>query len=241
MNVIALKRKTNLPPTQLYLMDARRPLPEHLGLYSRAYEFWHSIWNATFTELNGHGLTNSDNFFRQDEICVLASDQGILGLFCFSWFDLFNKCHADHSYFQSYPEAVLRSLKQDGVEKVMTMGYLSVAPEWRKTSYAPFVSEILVAAACKRLVESDAQTLITFTRNNRKMNELGYRHGARCLLAKQTEHNVEVDFIGVFRDEVKPTTAEGIPALADRLWRTRTESFAAGPRMIPAPRYKVAA
>lgn len=215
-----------IPPTQLYLLDAQTPAEKEFELFRQTYQFWHHIWDTTFKELKNKGLQDSDEFHRQKEICVLTSAHNqVIGSFSFSWFDLRFQSHAQHSYFKLYPQPVMDYFAKNGLQKIMTMGYLCVHPEWRKSKLGPFVAEVLVGATCKRFLESDADVLITFTRNNRKMNELGYRHGARCVLGKQVGHNVEVDYIAWHREDVKPTSIPGLPPRIDKLWNSRIESF----------------
>lgn len=214
--------------TKLYLLDARFPDPEHHALYNRLYAFWHEIWHSTFRELQGKGIDDSDDFLRQDEICALVNAGDIMGSVSMHWFNLNLKSHMAHSYFNTYPEKVLAELGRLNLNTVMAMGQLAVAPQWRKGAVGPLVSEILFGAACRRFLESGAGAVITYTRNNRGTNNLCYRHGARCLAAKQKAHNVEVDFVTILREEARDTDLPEIPLQLERLWRARIFSRTAG-------------
>lgn len=218
-----LRLASEFPPSHLYLLSPKANSQTDIKQLNEVYKFWHQIWNDTFVELKGQELKYSDDFVRQDEIAVLYAEGKIVGTFSFSWFNLELSSHRNHSYFKSYPKDVLEKLEKQNLNQIMTMGYLAVHEDWRKTNLGPFVSEVLVGVACKRLVSSPASILLTFTRNNRKMNELGYRHGAKCLKASQREHNVEVDFIGVHRNEVQATPVAGIPELIESVWNTRID------------------
>jgi hypothetical protein len=187
------------------------------------YKFWKGIWNSTYLELEGQGIKQSDEFLRQDEICVAVSNKEVIGTLSFQWFDLSLNCHLEHSYFQIYPSSVLNKMKDLKVNKIMTIAQMAVAPAWRKSNYGTFVSELLMGAACKRMNQWPVDGAIAYTRNNRKVNDLFYRHGARCLLDRQKQHNVDVDFVIILKNEARPSDVPGLSEEIDKIWRQRVE------------------
>lgn len=213
-----------LPKSRLCLFNPRSPAAGDVERLNEVYHFWHGIWDHTFKELGGRGLRGSDDFHRQDEIAVIYSEDQILGAIAFSFFDLKIASHRQHSYFQAYPAEILAQIEEQGLHRLMSIGFLSVDPQWRKSRADAFVSESLVGVACQRFLESNAQLAIASTRNDRKMNDLAYRHGAQCLKAGQSQHNVEVDFVCFRRDGVLQTSVPGIPEFIAGLWRNREDT-----------------
>lgn len=212
------------PNTQLYIISPHFPLPEHRRISDELYRFWKEIWNSTYLELEGQGVKESDEFLRQCEICAVVANNEVIGSLSFQWFDLSLQSHREHSYFQIYPQHVLDNMAALGATKIMTIAQMAVSPKWRKSSHGPFVSEILMGAACKRMAQWGVDGAIAYTRNNRKVNELFYRHGARCLLEQQKQHNVEVDFVIILRNEARPSNVPGLSHEIERLWHNRTDS-----------------
>ena len=104
----------------------------------------------------------------------------------------------------------------------MTMGYFSVAPKWRKSAVGKLVAETQCAMAYKRFLESDVDALIAFARNDRKVNDMGYMYGSRCLKADHQAHNVQVDVLYTLKNEVRNNPDPLIRKTIDRLWMERT-------------------
>lgn len=191
------------------------------ALQNRVYDFWHSIWLNTFDELNGEKQLYSDDFHRQDEITFLTFRGEVISYFGFSFFDLALRSHTGHSYFKNYPDDVLAKLNAMNLTRVMTMGYFAVAPEWRKSSRGTLIAEAQLAMGYKRFLESNSNALIAYARNNRKVNELCYMYGSRCIKADQLVHHVSVDFLYTLKNEVRSNPDPFIQKTVDDLWMNR--------------------
>jgi|GEM_PF-4753258 len=191
------------------------------AIQTRVYDFWHRIWLKTFDELNGEKQLYSDDFHRQDEITFLTYRGEVISYFSFSFFDLSLRSHAEHSYFKNYPADVLAKLNDMGLTRVMTMGWFAVSPEWRKSSRGKLIAEAQLAMGYKRYLESDCDALIAFARNNRKVNELCYMYGSRCIKADQIVHHVSVDFLYTLKNEVRSNPDPSIASVVDHLWANR--------------------
>jgi hypothetical protein len=194
-----------------------------IELHNKMYAFWHQQWLATFKQLEGTSELNADDFLRQNEKMFLVFQNRIVSFLAFGFFDLRLKSHREHSYFKAYPPKILDQLIGMGLPKVMTMGQFCVSPEWRKSrSGAQFLCHVQAYMAFRRFRHSDADTLITYTRNDRKVNDLAYMYGSKCLLPKWHEHNVEVDIVYTLKEDLKehddPLTRE----TCHRLWDEQT-------------------
>jgi hypothetical protein len=190
--------------------------------YNKVYDFWHEQWLATFKQLEGAEQLSSDDFFRQNEKMVLTFRGRIVSFLAFSFFDLRLKSHREHSYFHAYPPHVLDQLIEMGLPRVMTMGQFCVSPEWRKkNSGGQFLCHVQAYMAFRRFKHSEADTLITYTRNDRKVNDLAYMYGSKCLLAKWREHNVEVDIVYTLKEDLKEHVDPLTRETCQRLWNNQ--------------------
>lgn len=235
--------KDSLHELSYHVYAGRMPAEAEIKLFNQVYRFWHSIWSKTFKELEGREVLYSDDFDRHDEITVLTSEQQIIGILLLNWYDLRCEAHRSHSYFSAYPELIVRKMLKDGDHMIFTMGNLGVHPEWRKTKVGPLISDLLVGLACKRFLDSDGQRWCSYTRNDRKVNELCYRHGAKCLAADLTEHNVSVDIVSASREEIVVAHEPESGALIEELWAKRVIHGTQGHPPVPtaAPQRKKAA
>lgn len=211
-----------LKDLKLHVIATRNPQDANVQKWqNRAYDFWHKLWLNTFNELTGEKQLNSDDFLRQDEYTFLTYKDEIISFHGYTFFNLNSPSHRQHSYFESYPADALKQLAEMNLNQVMVMGYFSVAPEWRKSADHPWIAEVQAAFAYQRFKESGVDTLITITRNNRKVNEMAARFGSRCLKANLSLHNVEVDLVYTLKSEVKEHSNPFIKNLINKLWRER--------------------
>lgn len=204
-----------------------------LELYDQAFDFWRTSWLKTFGELEGLKHLPSDDFLRQNEVAIITHNAEIIALFAHSWFDLRLKATTEHTYFKHYPKECLKILAEQNMNRVMTMGWLAVAPAWRKSEKGPLVSETIIWQAYQRFVESDADTLIAYTRNDRKMNAVAYQYGSQCLRKGLSSHNVEVDLVFTRKEDVRPPSDLRIRATAERLWNSRIVHVSDRPSLQP--------
>jgi len=190
-------------------------------LINDIYRFWHRQWIQTFQELKGLSKLYSDDFIRQSEISFITHQNRIVSFFAHAFFDLRLESHRQHSYFKSYPTQFLEHLESLNLNKVMTMGWLCVDPTWRKAAKGTFIAQLQAGMAYKRFEKSEADTLITFTRNDRKVNDLAYLYGSICFLPKWKEHNVEVDVVYTLKSSLKNNPDPLLHNTRERLWNER--------------------
>jgi hypothetical protein len=194
--------------------------------YSATYQLW---YQSISEGLTSEGLTEqaqallSDDFLRQNEIHCLFNEALAIGLFAFSWMNLQFVATRKQQYFiKNYPPYLLDQICEQGHHVIMTMGHLSVHPDWRKSKIGFGVVDILMGFAVKRFLESPATLLLTFTRNNRKTHELCYRFGGKPLLKDQVSHTIASDIIAFHKDDVVPSPIEGIHEAVEKLWLKKT-------------------
>jgi hypothetical protein len=195
--------------------------PENVSLYNALYSFWHEQWTKTLSELDGPTKLHADEFTRQGEKTFFTFNGEIIAAFCLSWFHLGLLSHREHSYFTSYPPETLEFLKAQGLERVMTMGWLCTSRSWRRSEMGSLITDSLVLLGYRRFLHSAADTLIAFTRNDRKINDLVYRNGSKCLRSGVSAHNVEVDIIYTLKKDVRESEDPVIRETVNRLWDQR--------------------
>jgi hypothetical protein len=170
--------------------------PRELAL---AYASWRRVWARTFAELDGDGALFSDDFTRQDELGVLFHDEECVGMTAFRWLDTAGIGTSDDSYFRPWPQHALAALRRAG-RRVCVGSYLTVEPAWRGPRGAVSTKELLLALAVERYLASPADVMAGTLRNDRGMNGLAYRLGARAVATGVEHHGVAVDLVLFERD-----------------------------------------
>lgn len=196
--------------------------PGKESLYESAYQFWYdTVIEGLQSENLQHHIQHlcSDEFIRQNEIYSLFHNDQPIGLFAFSWLNLnFKATRQQHYLLNNYPGWLIDQLCDQGQHFIMTMGHLTVHPNWRRHKIGPCVSEILVGFAVKRLLESPALLCLSFSRNNRQTNKLSYRYGAKPLIQNYKAYGIDSDILALYRDSVCECPIPGIQTAVNKLW-----------------------
>jgi hypothetical protein len=211
--------QTSLDALSHVLLKAREPSPGQERAYDQAYAFWLAMWRDTFASVEPTLTLHSDVFLRHREVSAIFLHGEPIGLIMYDFRDLNVRAHRDLSYFQHYPSEILEELQARGDGQVMLMGQLTVHPRWRRQSVGPFMSDALVGLSVQRFLASDASTMITFTRNDRGTQKLGYRFGASALKQGHQAHGIDSDVLAFYRDQVRDCPTPGMPDIISRLWR----------------------
>ncbi|MEM9461155.1 MAG: hypothetical protein AAGF11_43730 [Myxococcota bacterium] len=199
--------------------------------WEQAYQLWHECRTEALRSQGMHhdaAVLTSEGFVEQDELLCLVSDDMVRGLLTVRWFDLSLAANRAHRYFRRYPPELIEQLLAIGVHDLMTVGHLTVDPAWRKPRVGVGIAELLVSMSMLRLIESGAQLGLAMTRNNRKINEMTYRHGAVPLRRNHRAYGGHVDVVAWYPDRVCLSPQPGIADGARALWSRRMVGLAPG-------------
>ncbi len=164
-----------------------------------AYATWRQVWTETLGELDGAERVFSDDYTRQDEIGVLFHAAACVGMTAFRWVDFTTRRAQEDSYFAAWPASARTALLGAG-RRVCIGSYLTVDAAWRGARGPVRVKELLLALAVERFLSSDADVMAGTLRNDRGMNDLAYRLGARAIARDVRHHGVAVDLVVFERD-----------------------------------------
>ena len=187
-------------------------------LLADAYRCWRVVWGQTLLELDGSERVFSDDLTRQHELGALFYAGRCIGLTGYRWLDLSLCVHRDDSYFKVWQAELLEEIAKSSA-RVCVGSNLTVLPEWRGSIAGYSVKEILMALAVERFLASDADAMLGTMRNDRGMNGLVYRLGARALVENVVHHGVAVDLVRWTRGAMGPVAPRpATAALVRDLW-----------------------
>ena len=197
--------------------------------HEQSYSLWSNITaNALKEEKNDDLAANlsSDSFLEYDELVTLNNPTGPIGLFMFRWIDLaFTSNQSLSGIKNRFPQTLLDALAKKKFSKIMLMGNLAVDPNWRRSKVGFGVADMLMTFAVTRFLESDAQVLLTTTRNNRSTNTLCYRQGGSKYADNGIVFGVESDVVLFHRDDIKPLEIPLIYDKAKSLWQSKQNAW----------------
>lgn len=224
-----IKDGIKLSDLDFNLIDTNDPKKNELSLYKKSYNLWKSVWEETYQkELHVKDPFYSDSFIFNKILGVLSYQGSPVGLALFNTFNINLEPFAQHSFFKDYPKEALTFLKGPTNTKIMTMGNLAVAPNWRKKKTFISISEIVVGFSVKTFQKSSAEKLIALTRNSRRVNETLYLYGGLPLKKNHsTQFDSNVDIIVYTQKTVCEHPNKKISFFINDLWPTNDINIAA--------------
>jgi hypothetical protein len=199
------------------IIETRSPAPNLVALCEDSFSLWHREWLKTFEDLHVQRALYADDFLDK-EIGGLFYGNRPVGLLFYSWFNINRPSHLKHSYFKDYPPGVIDSIVRRGHENVMVITYMTLDPKWRRQFTDVPVSEMLIGLAAKRFLQSDSTALIGYFRNNKKTNEMFYRHGGIRVLKNAKTYNVDVDYAILTKESACESQFPGVSQAVGTLW-----------------------
>lgn len=194
-------------------------VPESDELHLAAYLAWRSIWSDVFKEVGYAGDLSSDEFIRHDRCCVLHDGAKVAGVHLYSFFDLRNELQLHRKYLADNFDASARAaIQAQSCDRVMTMEYLSVTPDFRGAK----IAELLVSLGMRVFLDENVDAIIACTRNSRKVNQMGITLGFQTLSSGLVAHGEEADLMLFTRAQEFKTHAF-LQKEIERLWNERTD------------------
>lgn len=189
---------------------------KHKELLNNTYKFWVESWEKTFKQLDVEKSGNSDDFLNKEIGCLYHGTKPI-GLLMYHFLDLEMPCFLRSSYFNNYPDSLLNSISRyPGTTMVIT--YMTLDKAWRRRVTTYPISELLISFSVLRLIESPAQRLIGYFRNNRGTQNIFYRHGGVPLKKNARAYNVDIDFAMIQREKAQLSKRGACDVLALKKW-----------------------
>lgn len=166
-----------------------------LNHFNDLYAYWKSSWTETFRSLNSESVPQTEDFLRQNIVSGLFCGGRPIGFQTNTFFNLSFGAHCDHPYMRRYPAETVTGLRSARVRRVMSIEYLYIEPEFRRSRVSASLSAVLLALALKCFQVSSCDAVVSIPRNDRGINRIFYALGAVPLRKDMELHNVKVDLI----------------------------------------------
>ncbi len=210
--------------------------PATAPLHNSAFRLWQKSWRQTFAELRSEAVPRADDFTRQSVIGALFYRDEAVGLLLHTYFNLDLEATRAHSYLSTYPPSVVDKLRSEGIKEVFSMEYLTLDPNWRRNLVGVPLGEVLLGLGVKLAENSGLAAMLVVTRNEKRVNDILYGFGARCLAKDLTKHNVAVDLVSLDRGKTHPGPREEVNSWISHFWGKREDlaQFAKTTRLTAA-------
>ena len=167
----------------------------------------------------------ADDFFRQDLISVIHRGNTIVGMTLHHIFDLQYESNREHSYFSSnYSKPFLEKLVDMGVNRAMSIEYLTVNPLWRKNNIDGFsLVDCLGSLATNFMGTFPIDAMIAPARADVGVSKVAKELGYISLQEGEVRHNVLCDLICLLRENIKLSQDVRVREAVSNLWKQRNK------------------
>jgi hypothetical protein len=195
-----------------------------IELQNKVYRFWKNIWKDVFTEVGSPNSLVPDDFLRQDMISAILYDNEVIACHLYTLFNIDQDVTRDHRYFSIFTPDVMEVFKERQAKHLMSIEFLTVHPEWRKTSALGFPFGLAMCEVTTRMiVKINPDAAVAPARKQNKVDEVAYSLGFECLKKNVNRGNLDCDLIALFPKNAKFSKDPLIEQVVTHLWTHRIE------------------
>ena len=196
-----------------------------IELQNKVYKFWKNIWKDVFTEVGSPNSLVPDDFLRQDLISTILYDNEVIACHLYTLFNIDQDVTLDHRYFSIFPNDVIDMFKKRNAKQLMSIEFLTVHPEWRKTSGLGMSFGFVMRELTARIInQSGTDVAVAPARKQNKVDELAYKFGFECLKQNVSRGNLHCDLIGLYPENAKFSENQNVLNVANFLWSNKIDS-----------------
>lgn len=195
---------------------------DELPLRNKAYQAWYKLWDQVYKEAGSEFSVSSDEFIRQDIVCVILLKGEVAGVHLYSFFDLDSQADCATKYFKFFSQNYLDTLKSRNVKTLMSMEYLTVPTAFRKSIVGVPLGSTLLQLGTHVFAECDTDCIVAPARNDVKVNEMCYDVGFSCIEKNTVQRNFICDLIACYKGDEKLSDNPLVRELCQYLWQSKT-------------------
>jgi len=229
--MIDVLKEVPVEKMQFRLLPSANP-PAHLvKQHNELFSLWKKVWTDTLHKLQLDASRLSDEFMRQDLIAAIFVDDTPITAHLYSFFSIDSIASREHGYLNgNYPEIFFQKLKNLQVREVMSMEYMTVHPDWRKSKVAVHIPMVMGGLAMETLKLFKADAAIAPARRDHKVQELAPAYGGESLITNVMNHNILCDLLLCQRKNIKSHASSEIMGMVNDLWARKEYYPSCAPR-----------
>ena len=202
------------------LMPSTNPPPSLVDLHNKTFSLWREVWGTVFSQLKYDTSHLEDDFVRQNLIACISRNGEPIAAHLYKFFSVDSQAARAQAYLRdNYPEIFFAKLRALNVRTVMSMEYMTLHPEWRRSSAR--LATVLGGLALYTMREFGQDGAIAPCRKDFKVQEIAYAYGGECVIADVMNHNVLCDLVVVRNELLHPHATPEVQGLLDALWEKR--------------------
>lgn len=206
---------------QLIVLPGKNPGIWLKSYYEKAYFCWKKTWAAAAKTLAIPKLSEfSTDFLRQDNILCVFYRGDCLSLGFWSEYDFRLSSSFEDSALGSWcPEALLKLASAGPHVAICT--YLTVSHGYKKSKQEQLsLKDLQMNILVKRFLQSEASVMGGATRNDKGINKVCLRSGAKLLKKGVLQYGFDTDLVAWYKDA---RLWRDVGDLVDKLWVSRID------------------
>lgn len=220
--VIKLQRP--LKNLQYWILPSANPAQGHVEKHNQIFDFWMGSLIAAYAETNNDPKQLLDEFIYQDFITAICHGDQVIATLLLSFYSIDAKAARAFRYLKdNYPDIYFEKLKRKGATTLMSMQYLTIHPDWRKSQQSVHIATVIVVLGRMFGEGSGIDATIAVARADRKVNEMVYALGGECVIASVENHNTPCDLIAMYKNKPYKIPTEEMNKLVHSLWESRVD------------------
>jgi hypothetical protein len=210
-----------------------KPGFEGASIYNELYTYWRNFWSRTLSDNKSHDHLNPYEFMKSDIIAALVSNNRIAGMFLHSLINFEQINHNDHPYLaNARGELFTEFMTKNNFRYALTMEFLSVSEEWRKSVTGVSLGAVLIGLSCHLQNQLETQACFGRGREDIGVDRILKGYGGCVLQTKVDMHNTPVSFVAIPEQATYEFSDPNVNSLVSSLWERRKDLTQNQPTII---------
>jgi hypothetical protein len=200
---------------------------EDLKLKNKVFVTWKEFWQQVYKDQNSSFEVKADDFIRQDIIGVIFDGERVAASHMYSFFNLKALADSEIHYFNFFSKFYLETLQQNKVETVMSMEYLTVTPDYRKSVVGFSLGSVVASLGTHVFGEIGVDAIVAPARTDVGVHKMAHDIGFVSIEKNTDQRGFNCDLIACFRGDQKPSDSPIVRNLVNQLWTERIVHYSA--------------
>ena len=189
----------------------------YLHEYTQAYLFWKKTWKTIFNDVGSPEAFLIDDFYRQDLIPAIIFRNQVIACHLSTVFDFKNPVVKEMRYFSIF-DGALDWVQRNSAEKVLSIEFLAVHPNWRNQGKGFSFAETLISLAFELMKQKQIGAAVGVTVKAAKVDEMARDLSCAVLSKGVKRGNLICDIMGQTLDNVHPPRSRQVVEFVEYLW-----------------------
>jgi hypothetical protein len=193
-----------------------------LQTYCDVYQLWKTTWLHELAGVGGDpSMLSSSDFMRQSEMSVILNQREVVAFILSTYYDLTLPFAKDSKYFSRFSGDIMDKLVRHG-NRVFTMEFLTVNPDWRDARAGAPMGAVMLALAVRRSRAWNADVATGAARISNRVDAAAMELGGTPI-GTVTQVKFECEVMAFYPHLTKPHSNLEVNRLVSRFWENQAD------------------